>query len=110
NCKFRGQGYLNRHVRILHGHVGLQLPEEFARKSISVLNGSSKPRVYVAGSVYEQRLVGRILDRRKPGLVGRFPLLPEPVLIAGIKRLTQMIKDRGIRAIISKLLAPNTNG
>lgn len=76
NCKFRGQGYLNERVRILHGHVDLQLEEEFVRKAISVLNASSKPRVYIADTVYEQKLVGRVVDRRKPGLVGRFPLLP----------------------------------
>jgi hypothetical protein len=104
NCKFRGQGYLNGRVKILHGHVDLQLEQAFVRKALDVLNDSSRPRVYVAGTVYEQKLVGRILDRRKPGLVGRFPLLPEPVIVAGAKRLRQMLKERGVRRMFLKLI------
>jgi hypothetical protein len=104
NCKFRGQGYLNGQVKILHGHVDLQLKKEFVGEAIAVLNASSKPRVYVAGTVYEQKLAGRILDRRKPGRVGRFPLLPEPVIVAGAKRLRQMLKERGARRILLKLI------
>lgn len=110
NCKFRGQGYLNGRVKILHGHVDLQLEEAFVRKALEVLNASSKPRVYIAGTVYEQKLVGRILDRRKPGLVGRFPLLPEPVLVAGAKRLRQMLKERGARRMFMKLIGRGREG
>ncbi len=104
NCKFRGQGYLNGRVKILHGHVDRQLKQAFVCKAVEVLNASSKPRVYIAGTVHEQKLVGRILDRRKPGLVGRFPLLPEPVIVAGAKRLRQMLKERGARRMFLKLI------
>ncbi len=104
NCKFRGQGYLNGHVKIFHGHVEYQLKKEFVGKAIDVLNASSKPRVYIAGSVYEQKLVGRILDRRKSVLVGRFPLLPEPVIAAGAKRLQRMVKEQGARKMFLKLI------
>lgn len=103
NCKFRGQGYLNGPVKILHGHVDLRLKQAFVEKALRVLNASSKPRVYVAGKVYQQKLVGRILDRRKPSFVGRFPLLPEPVIVAGARRLRQMVKQRGARAIFLKM-------
>jgi hypothetical protein len=104
NCKFRGQGYLNGRVKILHGHVDLELKKEFVDKAASVLNASSKPRVYIAGTVYEQKLVGRIVDRRKPGLVGRFPLLAEPILFANAKRLLKIIKERGAMQVISRVL------
>lgn len=104
NCKFRGQGYLNGSVKMFHGHVDLKLERAFLHKAIDVINASCKPRVYIAGRVYEQRLVGRILDRRKPGLVGRFPLLPEPILVAGAKRLRQMLKERGARRMLLKLI------
>jgi hypothetical protein len=110
NCKFRGQGYLNGRVKILHGHVDLRLEQTFVRKALDVLNASSKPRVYIAGTVYEQKLVGRILDRRKPGLVGHFPLLPEPVLVAGAKRLRQMLKERGARRMFLKLIGRGQEG
>ncbi|MFY9903547.1 MAG: hypothetical protein WBD45_19825 [Terriglobales bacterium] len=104
NCKFRGQGYLNKQVKMFHGHVDLKLERAFVQKAIDVINASSKPRVYIAGTVYEQKLVGRILDRRKPGFVGRFPLLPEPVIVAGAKRLRQMLKERGARTMFLKLI------
>jgi hypothetical protein len=104
NCKFRGQGYLNGPVKILHGHVDRQLDQGFVRTALAVLNGSSRPRVYIAGAVYEQKLVGRILDRRKAGFVGRFPLLPEPVIVAGAKRLRQMLKERGAQRMLMKMI------
>ncbi len=104
NCKFRGQGYLNGRVKILHGHVDLQLEEAFVQKSLQCLNANTRPRVYIAGTVWAQKLVGRILDRRKPGFVGRFPLLPEPTIVAGAKRLRRMVKERGTRSMIMKLI------
>jgi hypothetical protein len=36
NCKFRGQGYLNGPVKILHGHVGFKLDLEFVDKAARV--------------------------------------------------------------------------
>lgn len=104
NCKFRGQGYLNGRVKIVHGHVNHQLQDKFVGNAIDVLNASSRPRVYIAGTVLEQKLVGRILDRRKPGLVGRFPLLPEGALVAGGRRLRRMLKERGARKMLRKLV------
>jgi hypothetical protein len=110
NCKFRGQGYLNGRVKILHGHVDLRLEQAFVRKALTVLNASSRPRVYIAGTVYEQKLVGRILDRRKAGLVGHFPLLPEPVIVAGTKRLRRMLKERGLRKMFLKVIGRGQGG
>ena len=104
NCKFRGQGYLNGRVKILHGHVEYHMKEAFLGKARDVLNASSRPRVYIAGTVYAQKLVGRILDRRKPGFVGRFPLLPEPVVVAGARRLWRMFQERGARQMFLKLI------
>jgi hypothetical protein len=43
NCKFRGQGYLNGRVKILHGHVDLQLEEAFVRKALGVLTKTGWP-------------------------------------------------------------------
>lgn len=94
NCKFRGQGYLKGLVKIMHGHVDLELDPAFVEKARSVLNSSSKPRVYVAGRVYEQALVGRFVDRRKAHLLGSFPMLPEPGLVAEAKKLRQLLKQR----------------
>jgi hypothetical protein len=110
NCKFRGQGYLNGRVKILHGHVDLRLEKAFVRKALAVLNASTRPRVYIAGTVYQQKLVGRILDRRKPGKVGRFSLLPEPVIVAGTKRLRRMLKERGARRMLLKLIGRGQKG
>jgi hypothetical protein len=108
NCKFRGQGYLNGPVKILHGHVGFKLEFEFVNKASEVLNASTKPRVYVAGNVYDQKLVGRFADRRKAELVGRFPLLPEPELVAEAKGLVKRGRQRGIRNLLSRLLGRTT--
>src|SRR5579863_9013179 len=105
NCKFRGQGYLNGRVKILHGHVDFKMGSDFLEKAASVLNASTKPRVYVAGKVYEQKLVGRFVDRRKAQPVGTFPMLPEPELWAEAKRLKQIVKERGMRNMIAGLLA-----
>jgi hypothetical protein len=105
NCKFRGQGYLNGKVKILHGHVDFKLDRRFLDKAATVLNASTKPRVYVAGRVYEQKLVGRFVDRRKARLVGTFPLLPEPELLAEAKRLKQMIKQHGMRNMVAGAFA-----
>jgi len=109
NCKFRGQGYLNGRVKILHGHVDYQLGESFVGKASAVLNASSRPRVYIAGAVYEQKLIGRILDRRKAGFIGRFALLPEPALVAGAKRLRQMFQTRGSRKVFLRLIGLGRN-
>ncbi len=106
NCKFRGQGYLNHRLKIAHGHVDFKLDPVFVGKAVKVLNASEKPRVYIAGRVYEQKLVGRFADRRKPGRVGTFPMLPEPGLVAEAKRLKKVVKQRGLRNVIARVFAP----
>ncbi len=103
NCKFRGQGYLNGPVKILHGHVGFELKADFALQATQALNASNRPRVYVAGNVYEQKLAGRFVDRRKAQLVGRFPLLPEPELVAEAKGFAKKVQRRGLRNLLSRL-------
>jgi hypothetical protein len=101
NCKFRGQGYLNGKVKIMHGHVGFELEAAFLEKACQALNASGRPRVYVAGKVYEQKLVGRFADRRRAHLVGTFPMLPQPGLWAEAKQLRQILKQRGFRRAAS---------
>jgi len=103
NCKFRGQGHLNGPVKVLHGHVGFALDTEFASKAAGALNASTKPRVYIAGNVYEQKLVGRFADRRKANLVSTFPLLPEAELAAEARGFVKRIGQLGIGNLISRL-------
>lgn len=98
NCKFRGQGYLNGEVKIAHGHVEFKLDPVFLKRAVSALNASAKPRVYIAGKVFEQKMVGRFADRRKAKLSATFPLLPEPELWAELKRLKRIIQQRRARA------------
>lgn len=98
NCKFRGQGYLNGKVKIMHGHVELKLDPVFLGKAVKALNASVKPRVYIAGRVFEQKLVGRFVDRRKAKSSGTFPLLPEAELWAEMKHLKRILQQRRMRA------------
>ena len=105
NCKFRGQGYLNGRVKIIHGNVELKLDPAFANKAALALNASTKPRVYIAGTVYEQKLVGRFVDRRKAKRVATFPLRPEPELWAEAKQFEKIVRQRGIRNLLAKKLA-----
>ncbi|MGO8795561.1 MAG: hypothetical protein ACLQLC_12115 [Candidatus Sulfotelmatobacter sp.] len=106
NCKFRGQGYLNGRVKIMHGHVEFKVDPAFLDKAVKVLNASERPRVYIAGTVYEQKLVGRFADRRTAQRVGTFPTLPEPGLQAEVKGLKKIIKQRGMRNIMGRVFAP----
>ncbi|HEY4905384.1 MAG TPA: hypothetical protein VIH89_18040 [Candidatus Sulfotelmatobacter sp.] len=105
NCKFRGQGYLNGTVKIIHGHVKFQLTVGQANRAINVLNASKKPRVYIAGTVYEQKLVGRLVSRRKAHKVGSFPELPGSIMLMRANRLKEVIKERGIRNTLAKVFA-----
>jgi hypothetical protein len=107
NCKFRGQGYLNGKVKILHGHVDFKLDLAFLDKAARALNSSGRPRVYVAGRVYEQKLVGKFADRRKAHPAGTFPVLPEPGLLAEAKRLKQIIRQRGMRGMVAGVFHRN---
>jgi hypothetical protein len=103
NCKFRGQGYLNGTVKIIHGHVNFQLTPAQANRAISVLNASKKPRVYIAGKVYEQKIVGRLVSRRTAHPVGSFPELPGSIMLMRAQRLKEAIKERGIRNSLAKV-------
>jgi hypothetical protein len=105
NCKFRGQGYLNGPVKIIHGHVHFKLESSFSKKAVTVLNRSTRPRVYIAGEVYEQKLVGRLADRRKASKVGSFPLLPESGLVAEVRQLRKIIEERGLKYTLARALA-----
>ena len=97
NCKFRGQGYLAGPVKILHGHVDLKFDMEQINKAVAVLNASERPRVYIAGNVYEQELVGRLVSRRKAHKVGSFPELPGSILLRRAKRLKEVVQQRATR-------------
>jgi len=104
NCKFRGQGYLNGTVKILHGHVDLQLDPLHVGQASRVLNASQRPRVYIAGRVYDQKLTGRLVSMRKPHWIGTFPLFPGSLTARRMTRLRQIISEQGFRGIVGKLL------
>ena len=95
NCKFRGQGYLNARVKLLHGHVDFRFDPGQLTQVMSTLNSSDRPRVYVAGEVYEQKLVGRLVGRRKAHKVGSFPELPGSLLLRRVRRRKEVVKKRG---------------
>jgi len=105
NCKFRGQGYLAGPVKILHGHVDLKFDLDQIRKAIAVLNASERPRVYIAGNVYEQKLAGRLVSRRKAHKVGNFPELAGSILLRRAKRLREIVQERGIAKTLAKVFA-----
>jgi hypothetical protein len=105
NCKFRGQGYLNGPVKILHGHVDLKFDLKQISEAIAVLNASKRPRVYIAGQVYEQKLVGRLASRRKAHKMGSFPELPGSMMARRAKRLKQVVQERGIVKSLAKLFS-----
>ncbi len=97
NCKFRGQGYLNGAVKILHGHHEFTLDEKYIQQVILTLNASKKPRVYIAGRVYEQKITGRLVGHRTAHRVGTFPEPPE-----SITRLRLQALNKRVRAPKSK--------
>jgi hypothetical protein len=107
NCKFRGQGYLNGKVKVLHGHVNFEMQPSQITAAETTLNKSVKPRVYIAGTVYEQQIVGRLVGRRKAHKVGAFVELGSPsrVMMMRAQRLKQVLKQRGIRGILEKVFA-----
>jgi len=105
NCKFRGQGYLNGPVKVLHGHVNFQLTLRHIQKPIRALNASKKPRVYIAGKVYEQAIVGKLEGRRKGRKVGSFPEPPDSIVLLRAKRLRKIVKERGVGYVLAKIFA-----
>lgn len=106
NCKFRGQGYLNGKVKVLHGHVNFELQPSRVQAAVRVLNMGARPRVYIAGRVYEQKLVGRLIGRRKAHKVGSFPELAGPIalMMMRARRLKEIIRERGIRKTLTRAL------
>jgi hypothetical protein len=40
NCKYRGQGYLNGPVKIIHGHIDLRLDTAHVQGALKVLNAA----------------------------------------------------------------------
>lgn len=104
NCKFRGQGYLNGPVKIIHGHVNFIADISFLERAAEVLNRSTRPRVYIAGEVFEQKLVGRFADRRRAHKVGSFPLRPGSELLAEAKELHKIIKERGLKNTVKRTI------
>jgi hypothetical protein len=109
NCKFRGQGYLNGKVKVLHGHLNFEMQPKQIRAAETVLNKSLKPRVYIAGKVYEQALIGRLVSRRKAHKVGRFEELAGPGtrMMLRAKRLREIVKSRGIGRTLAKIFSFN---
>ena len=105
NCKFRGQGYLNGAVKLLHGHIEYRFDPKQLAQAISALNASERPRVYIAGHVYEQKLTGRLVGQRKAREVGVFPELPGSLTLRRARRLRQMIQERGLGKMLAKAFA-----
>jgi hypothetical protein len=70
---------------------------------MDTLNASSRPRVYIAGQVYEQKLVGRLVGRRKAHKIGSFPELPGSMLLRRAKRLKEVVQERGIAKTLAKV-------
>jgi hypothetical protein len=101
NCKFRGQGYLNGPLKVLHGHVKFKMNLPHIERVLRIMNSSMRPRVYIAGKVYEQHISGRLWGHRKARKLGSFP---EPQSIFGlrIQRLRELIRERGILRLIAK--------
>jgi hypothetical protein len=105
NCKFRGQGYLNGPVKLLHGHIEYQFDARQLSQAIAALNASERPRVYIAGRVYDQKLTGRLVGQRKARRVGTFPELPGSLMLRRAKRLRQIIQEQGLGKMLAKVFA-----
>lgn len=105
NCKFRGQGYLNGTVKVFHGHVDLKLEAAHIKKAVQALNRSKRPRVYIAGNVFEQQLAGRLVAARKAHKIARFPELPVSIWRLRMKRLKEVIAERGLKGTLARVFA-----
>jgi hypothetical protein len=101
NCKFRGQGYLNGPLKVLHGHVKFKMNFRHIEKVLGIMNSSMRPRVYIAGRVYEQHISGRLWGHRKARKLGSFPE-PQSIFSLRIQRLRQLIRERGIPRLLTK--------
>jgi hypothetical protein len=110
NCKFRGQGYLNGTVKLLHGHVDFQFDSRQISQATRALNASQRPRVYIAGRVYDQKLTGRLVGMRKARRIGTFPIYPGSLTVRRTLRLRQIIRERGLKKVLAKLLGGGGSG
>jgi len=102
DCKYRGQRYLNGPVKIIHGHIDLRLDTAHIQGALRVLNASHRPRVYIAGRVYEQQIVGRLVGRRKAHKLGSFPELPGSILLRRLVRLKSAFKEMGLGGVLAR--------
>ena len=102
NCKFRGQGYLNGPVKLLHGHIEYQFDAKQLSQATAALNASERPRVYIAGRVYDQKLTGRLVGQRKARRIGTFPELPGSLMLRRVKRLRQILREQGLGKDVGK--------
>ncbi len=105
NCKYRGQGYLNQRVKILHGHVEFRLNPNHIDRAANVLNASTKPRVYIAGRVLEQKIVGRLVGHRTAHKVGTYPEPPESLLLQRVRRLRAVMREKGVGKTLMRVFA-----
>jgi hypothetical protein len=98
---------LKGRLKILHGHVNFELNVDHVKAAAAVLNKSEGPRVYIAGTVLEQRIVGRLVSRRKASKVGKFSELAKPVTVMMMraKRLRDVVRERGIAGTLAKVFA-----
>jgi len=103
NCKFRGQGYLNGPVKLLHGHMNFQVRPQYMHRVTAVMNGCEGPRVYIANRVYAHKLVGRLVGRRTAQRVGSFPD-SDSILVQRARRLSRLVREQGMGAILKKLV------
>jgi hypothetical protein len=105
NCKFRGQGYLTGPVKILHGNVDMKFDLPQIEQALSALNASDRPRVYIAGKVFVQKLTGRLVSRRKAQKIGEFPELPGSITLRRARRLRELFQSKGVKGILAKAFA-----
>lgn len=104
NCKFRGQGYLNGPVKLLHGHVNFRLPSQYMRGVTNIINRTTGPRVYIANQVYGQESTGPLVGRRTKRKVGSFAD-PDPLIVQRVRRLKKIVKERGIKNVLGNLIS-----
>lgn len=104
NCKFRGQGYLNGQVKLLHGHVKFKMKPDYMTRVANVINRSNRPRVYIGGKVFEQKISGRLWGRRKARGVGSFP---EPISITRLRlqRFKELLQQHSAVTLLEKLVS-----
>jgi len=90
NCRFHMGGYLRGQVKVLHG--AYQLEPAYLKQVERALSAEG-PRVHIAGRVFLQQDVGRVVRRRISRLVGRFR---EPQSNIWLTRL-RVLRDRYVR-------------